>query len=107
MTKEPEDFGFSIVETMTVNEPSTEPTSDGKLDRILLALDTVITQLDSIAHQNAPTAEEKTRLQQLEEIIVPIFDGLAKNPEYDYIKWPNRKPIIDAKMKEILKLTRG
>lgn len=37
---------------------------------------------------NAVTAEEK--LQKLYSTILPLLDNLKKNPEKDYIFWPNR-----------------
>lgn len=37
---------------------------------------------------NAATAEEK--LLKLHAAIKPLLSNLKKNPEKDYIKWPNR-----------------
>jgi len=36
----------------------------------------------------AATAEEK--LKKLYDAIIPLLQNLKKNPEKDYIKWPNR-----------------
>jgi hypothetical protein len=38
---------------------------------------------------------------------VPLLYNLMKNPEKDYIKWPNRKPIIESQIQKILEITRG
>jgi len=37
---------------------------------------------------------------------MPLLANLLKNPDKDYIKWPNRKPIIEAQIAKILEITR-
>jgi hypothetical protein len=46
------------------------------------------------------------KLKKLEGLIVPLLVNLMKNPEKDTIKWPNRKPIIEAQLEKILAITR-
>jgi hypothetical protein len=48
----------------------------------------------------------KEKLKTLEGLILPLLINLSKNPEKDTIKWPNRKPIIDAQISKILAITR-
>jgi len=43
----------------------------------------------------------KNRLQAIKAIYLPLLEELNKNPEKPFIKWPNRKELID---KHILKL---
>ena len=38
---------------------------------------------------------------------MPLLTNLMKNPETEIIKWPNRGPIIEQKIKELLNITRG
>jgi hypothetical protein len=43
----------------------------------------------TVIHQEAAaTAQEK--LEKLHSMILPLLQNLKKNPEKDYIKWPNR-----------------
>jgi hypothetical protein len=54
------------------------------------------------------TAEEyKAKMLQLEKMIVPFLKKLHSTGDKEYIYWPNRKPVIEKQIEEILKLTRG
>ena len=64
------DFGFSIVNGDDVNE--------------VLGLKTEIDRLEDRADY------WKERAEQMLEMLAPFFDNLRKNPEKDYIYWPNR-----------------
>lgn len=50
--------------------------------------------------------EVKEKLKTLEGLVVPLLVNLMKNSDKDYIKWPNRKPVIEAQIQKILALTR-
>ena len=51
--------------------------------------------------------EYKQRLQQVEKLIIPFLSKLLKTADQPIIKWPNRKPVIEAQIQKILNLTRG
>jgi hypothetical protein len=51
--------------------------------------------------------EVKSNLDQLEQLVVPLLVNLMKNPEKEYIYWPNRKEKIQEQIDKVLKLTRG
>jgi hypothetical protein len=54
------------------------------------------------------TAEEyKAKMLQLEKMIVPFLKKLHSTGDKEYIYWPNRKPVIEKQIEEILKITRG
>lgn len=76
-----DDFGFS-----TVNEEEYEAV---------------------IAEKDETVEEYKQRLQQVEKIILPFLNKLLKTADQAVIKWPNRKPVIEAQIQKILNLTRG
>ena len=50
--------------------------------------------------------EVRERLKKVEEMILPLLTNLAKNPEKIYIKWPNRKEIIEKRIEKFLLITR-
>lgn len=60
-----------------------------------------------IAEKDETVEEYKLRLQQVEKIIMPFLTNLLKTAEQPVIKWPNRKPILEAQIQKILNLTRG
>jgi hypothetical protein len=50
----------------------------------------------------------KKRLQTLRKIYLPLLEDLSKQPEKPFIKWPNRKEVLDkhiAKMKELTEVS--
>jgi hypothetical protein len=60
-----------------------------------------------IAEKDETVVEYKQRLQQVEKIILPFLTNLLKTADQPIIKWPNRKPILEAQIQKILNLTRG
>ena len=60
-----------------------------------------------IAEKDETVEEYKSRLIQVEKIIMPFLTNLLKTADKPYINWPNRKPILEAQIQKILTLTRG
>jgi len=50
--------------------------------------------------------EYKAKLKAVEQLIIPLLVNLMKNPDKDYIKWPNRGPQIQKQIDKILSITR-
>jgi phage-related minor tail protein len=64
-------------------------------------------EYNSVINKTAATADDyKSRLQELEKMIVPFLTKLHTTGDKEYIYWPNRKPIIEKQIEKILKLTR-
>lgn len=56
------------------------------------------------------TAEKTTtkeKLLKVENLIIPLLNNLMKNPEKEFIKWPNRVEKIQAQIQKILEITRS
>jgi hypothetical protein len=77
------DFGFNAVDDSDVTEP-------------------LINEFKSSA--NTATKE---KLAQVEKLILPLLVNLMKNPDKDYIHWPNRIPMIQKQIDKILDITRN
>lgn len=113
------DFGFTFedpTETVIhVPEPySSQPIDTGDLkDEImgklydlesrLLGMDTEqqLAQFKALVE-----ADVAAKLKEVEDLILPLLYNLMKNPEKEYIHWPNRTPIIDAQIDKITSITR-
>ena len=64
-------------------------------------------EYNSVINKTAETADDyKTRLQEVERMIIPFLNKLHSTGDKEYIYWPNRKPIIEKQIERILKLTR-
>ena len=77
------DFGFTAVDEETVSSP-------------------IVTNVTT-------TAEEQLRakLLEVEKLIIPLMVNLMKDPDKEYIHWPNRTPLIQKQIDKILSITRG
>jgi hypothetical protein len=77
------DFGFTAVNENDVVDP-------------------VVNQVNS-----SNDAKIKSKLQQLEQMILPLLVNLTKNPDKEYIHWPNRVEKIEQQIEKILAITRS
>jgi hypothetical protein len=119
-----DDFGFSAVDetelTPTINHDTLETTVirenmnasteiisrlENKVDHILTLYNDGKLGLD--AERIKLQEEANTKLTELEQIIMPLLVNLMKNPEKEYIYWPNRTDKIQEQIDRILSLTRG
>lgn len=65
-------------------------------------------EYNSVINKTAETADDyKTRLTEVEKMIIPFLTKLHSTGDKEYIYWPNRKPAIEKQIEKILKLTRG
>ena len=49
----------------------------------------------------------KDQMKKLEKLVLPLLHNLMKNPENEYIKWPNRTTIVQKQINKIVAITRG
>jgi hypothetical protein len=49
----------------------------------------------------------QSKLAQVESLILPLLNNLLKNPEKEYIHWPNRQAVIKKQIDKILSITRS
>jgi hypothetical protein len=120
-----DDFGFSAVDESTLTrltDPNTlEDTvtvkqtvaqSSESLQRVEEKLDSMLSlynqgKLGLDAERQNMTADVKKNLKELEQLIMPLLVNLMKNPEKEYIYWPNRTAKIQEQIDKVLLLTRG
>ena len=113
------DFGFTFEDpTEVIHQPTatttqvTVDTGDLK-DEIMAKLYDLEARLLTV-DQSTLIAEQKRlvemevaeKLKQVEDMILPLLYNLMKNPEKEYIHWPNRTPIIDNQIEKITAITR-
>jgi hypothetical protein len=56
--------------------------------------------------KEAAIAKYTQNMQSLEKLILPLLYNLLKNPDKDYIKWPDRTVAITKQIDRITSLTR-
>ena len=55
----------------------------------------------------AEKAVSRDKLLKLENLMIPLLNNLMKNPEKEFIKWPNRVEKIQIQIQKILEITRS
>jgi len=130
-----EDFGFSAVDESEVTQVTNEETLETsiiretvstsnesiarleqKIDSVLAIYEQTTFGLDSqkqqmedsfVAKESELIASTQSKLTELEKMIVPLLVNLMKNPEKEYIYWPDRKPKLEEQVNRVIALTRG
>ena len=108
------DFGFSTVDEDEVKEFETQVKSRvaEETTNISTGLEDKINELLKAREGDTGRVEElekkrKEDLLKVEKIIMPLLHNLMKNPDDVYIKWPNRKVVIEKQIKKIVAITRS
>ena len=47
------------------------------------------------------------KLSEIEKTVLPLLINLTKNPEREYLKWPDRAEKVRSHIQKVLELTRG
>jgi len=106
------DFGFSAVDeseleslqkaTAEVEEATaTASTYEEKLKK---KIDSAIKE---IGYKKEYLEEKYVKdMQDVEKLVLPVLYNLMKNPEKEYIYWPNREEIIMKQIEKIKDITR-
>lgn len=89
------DFGFTAVDEEEVAEPiitDVEVSASKDLEK----------RLQQVSEQHA------AKLLEVEKLIVPLLMNLLKDADTkEYIKWPNRRPVIEKQIEKIISITRS
>ena len=118
-----EDFGFSAVDETEVKQTTDANTlettviretvysSNEAVTRIEAKMDQILSlyndgKLGLDAERKQMQDDVKSRLTELEKLIMPLLVNLMKNPDKEYIYWPNRKEKIQEQIDKVLSLTR-
>jgi hypothetical protein len=46
------------------------------------------------------------KLKEVEKLILPLLVNLLKTADREYINWPNRGPLLEDKIEQVLAITR-
>ena len=107
------DFGFTAVDepeqtgTPAPAQPSVD--SDEIMDK-LAQIEAKLLAVDNSGmvneHRTLIESDVASKLRDVEDLVLPLLYNLQKNPEKEYIHWPNRTAIIDNQIEKIKAVTR-
>lgn len=107
------DFGFTFEDDDNTSAPTVDPNFKDELLSKISALENKLEDLtvgDTTQmleeHKKLITSEAKGKLKEVETLILPLLYNLQKNPDKEYIHWPNRKDIIQKQIDRILEVTK-
>jgi hypothetical protein len=111
------DFGFTIVDnddvTPSSNTPVQAEVSSDQMEAIMDKLEQLEARIVSTdnsgminEHRSLVEQDVAGKLRDIEDLILPLLLNLKKNPEKDYIHWPNRTVIIDKQIEKIKAVSR-
>lgn len=64
--------------------------------------------LDEVEQRTTATRDEcKAKLAEVERLILPLLTNLMKNPQKEYIHWPNRTERLQEQIDKITTITRS
>ena len=106
------DFGFTAVDEPDQGTPAPAQPSvdqDAILDK-LAQLEAKVLSADNSGmineHRTLIESDVSSKLRDVEDLVLPLLYNLQKNPEKEYIHWPNRTAIIDNQIEKIKAVTR-
>jgi len=119
-----DDYGFSAVDESslqtTINPDTLETeviansisTSNENISKLENKIDSIVnlynkTKLGLDAEKKQMEEEVQSKLVKIEQLIMPLLVNLMKNPEKEYIYWPNRIEKLQEQVDKVLELTRG
>ena len=106
------DFGFTAVDEPDQGTPAPAQPSvdqDAILDK-LAQLEAKVLSADNSGmineHRTLIESDVSSKLRDVEDLVLPLLYNLQKNPEKEYIHWPNRTSVIDKQIEKIKAVTR-
>ena len=104
------DFGISFADSSEVNSTDNQDAEisslEDKIEDVLSKIDSLSTSSDVDEYKALLDEQYKQKLNQVELMIIPLLNNLKKNPDKEYIFWPNRSDVLDNQIEKILSLTR-
>lgn len=64
-------------------------------------------ELEAVQKVNAVAGNAEEKLHQLYNAVIPLLNNLKKNPEKDYILWPDRLTKVEAFEDHLQKIYKG
>jgi len=107
------DFGFSAVDDEEYKSKTTD--LDQKIEQVTKQAESqdfsnlekkIDSAIKEIGYKKDYLEEKYVKdMQEVEKLVLPVLYNLMKNPEKDYIYWPNREEIITKQINKIKDVT--
>jgi hypothetical protein len=116
-TEEPFDFGFTAVNEdelgSILNPQQGEETTSEEIREMQEKLDLIL-QINSTCEGANEVKDQydqllKAKMEEVENIMLPLLTNLKKNKEKDYLYWPGGQRVsqCDLQIEKLINVTRG
>jgi len=95
------DFGFSAVDADDVEGNDSDGTEQPE------SLSRLENKLDSLLSSASTEQIFQDKFDEIEALIIPLLYNLKKNPDKEYIYWPNREDKLQSQIDKIISITRS
>ena len=108
------DFGIEFADSDDIQTPVEDDVNEERIDTIEEKLDLLLNQIQQgVSTSNLDEYKDIVRIQvadklkECERVILPLLYNLKKNPDKEYIYWPQRTAILDKQIQKVLSITRS
>ena len=95
------DFGFTAVDADAVEGNETDGTQSSE------SLQRLEGKVDSLISSAVTESVYRDKFGDIEALIIPLLYNLKKNPDKEYIYWPNREEKLQEQIDRIISITRS
>ena len=108
------DFGIEFADSDDIQTPVEDDVNEERIDTIEEKLDLLLNQMQKGVstssldeYKDIVRIQVADKLKECERVILPLLYNLKKNPDKEYIYWPQRTAIIDKQIQKVLSITRS
>lgn len=112
------DFGIEFADSDEITSPIEQEVNEERINTIEQKMDLLLSQIQQGIQTSSSTEDldlyksmieeqVKQKLQQVEQLTLPLLYNLKKNEDKEYIYWPNRTEVIDRQIQKVLSITRS
>jgi len=108
------DFGIEFADSDDIQTPVEDDVNEERIDTIEEKLDLLLNQIQQgVSTSNLDEYKDIVRIQvadklkECERVILPLLYNLKKNPDKEYIYWPQRTSVLDKQIQKVLSITRS
>lgn len=108
------DFGIEFADSDDIQTPVEEDVNEERIDTIEEKLDLLLNQMQQGAstssldeYKDIVRIQVADKLKECERVVLPLLYNLKKNPDKEYIYWPQRTAILDKQIQKVLSITRS
>ena len=95
------DFGFTAVDADSVEGNETDGTQSSE------SLQRLEGKVDSLISCATTESAYRDKFDDIEALIIPLLYNLKKNPDKEYIYWPDREEKLQEQIDRIISITRS